>query len=241
MPRIRPFLAALLFTLGIERAYASEAVQFPAKDDVTVFGDFYPAATKDAPFILCFHMAGSNRAEYVEIAPHLANLGFQVLAIDQRSGGYSYDRVNETAKAYGKVATYEETIPDLEAAMAWAKQRSPASKLLIWGSSYSAALVIVLASRHPEVDGVLAFSPDESLGGNKVAEAAARMTQPVFVTSARPEADFATPIVKAIGSADKVQFIPKGYGAHGSGALWRPAPEPEEYWRAIEAFLAKFK
>lgn len=241
MRPIRLLLAVLLLALGIGSAHAGEAVQFLAKDGVTVFGEFYPAATKDAPFILCFHMADSNRAEYVEIAPHLASLGYQVLAIDQRSGGYSYDRVNETAKAYGKSATYEEAIPDLEAAMAWAKERSPASKLLIWGSSYSAALVIVLASRHPEVDGVLAFSPGESLGGNKVAEAAARMTQPVFVTSARPEADYVTPIVKAIGSADKVQFIPKGYGAHGSGAFWRPAPEPEEYWRATEAFLAKFK
>ena len=241
MPSIRTFLAALLFALGVGSAQASEPVQFPAKDGVMIYGDFYPAANADAPFILCFHMARANRGEYVEIAPHLVGLGFQVLAIDQRVGGYAYDRPNETLKHYRKAADFADAIPDLEAAMTWAKQRSPSSKLLIWGSSYSAGLVIVLAAQHPEVDGVLALSPGEDLGGTKVAEAAARMTQPIFITSDRSEAEPLQPLFKAVGSADKTQFIPKGYGAHGSGALWRPAPEAEEYWRAIEAFLAKFK
>lgn len=246
MPPARSLIAVFLIALGIGSAQArepvGEAVQFPARDGVTIFGDFYPAASKGAPFILCFHMARSNRGEYSEIAPRLITLGFQVLAIDQRSGGYSFDRANETAKAYGKVASFSEVMPDVEAAMAWAKQRAPASKLLLWGSSYSAELVIVAASQHPEVDGVLSFSPGEDLGaGTPVADAAAKMTQPIFITSSRPEADALMRIVNAIGSADKTHFIPKGYGAHGSGALWRPAPEPEEYWRAIGAFLAKFK
>ena len=70
---------------------------------------------------------------------------------------------------------------------------------------------------------------------------AARMKQPIFITSNRDEADAMMPIVKAIGSADKTHFIPKGYGSHGSAALLLPPPQPEEYWRAIEPFLARFK
>jgi len=49
-----------------------------------------------------FHQAGSNRGEYAMIGPMLAALGFNALAIDQRSGGNAWGRTNETVKRLGK-------------------------------------------------------------------------------------------------------------------------------------------
>jgi pimeloyl-ACP methyl ester carboxylesterase len=50
----------------------------------------------------------------------------------------------------------------MEEALAWARSSGNNGKVLLWGSSYSAALVLVLAAEHhDEVGGVLGFSPGE--------------------------------------------------------------------------------
>ena len=90
-----------------------------------------------------------------------------MLAIDQRSGGGEYGGKNRTVTALGRSASYDAALPDLEAALAWGRAHANGAPLLLWGSSYSAALVFVLASQHPaDVQGLLAFSqrvpkPDE--------------------------------------------------------------------------------
>lgn len=51
----------------------------------------------------------------------------------------------------------------MEAALEWAKAR-PFKRILVWGISYTAALVVLLAAYQPEIAGVIAFSPGEYLG-----------------------------------------------------------------------------
>jgi alpha-beta hydrolase superfamily lysophospholipase len=141
--------------------HASEPVTLTASDGVRVYGDFYSAASNTRPYILLFHQAGSNKAEYAPIAPLLVRLGFNCLAIDQRSGGGMWGHQNETVRHLGREAGYIDALKDLEAALAWARSQSNNGRVLVWGSSYSAALVFPLAASHqPEVSGVLAFSPD---------------------------------------------------------------------------------
>jgi dienelactone hydrolase len=104
----------------------------------------------------------ASSAEYAPIAPRLARAGFTVLAIDQRSGDGAFGGTNRTAAGLGRKATYEEALADLEAALAWAKANASGAPVVVWGSSYSAALVFLLAARHPgDVNGVVAFSPGE--------------------------------------------------------------------------------
>ena len=52
-----------------------------------VFGDLYRAKSSTRGLILMFHQAGSNYTEYSGIAPRVAALGWDCLAVDQRSGG----------------------------------------------------------------------------------------------------------------------------------------------------------
>lgn len=235
------FLGLLL--LGASAARAQEPVAFKAADGITVYGDYYAGTDATRPVILAFHQADFNRLEYREIAPRLVAEGFSVLAVDQRSGGNYGGVDNRTAKEAKGFWVYTDAMPDLEAALAWARAKHPNSKVIAWGSSYSASLAIILASKHKDVAGVLAFSPGEYFDGKpSVREAGKTVTVPVFITSrSDKEKVIAKLILDAIASKDKTQFIPQGTGVHGSSALLQPQGKAEEYWQAVDAFLAKFK
>ena len=168
----------LLFAAGLAMSpvpgHTADAISFTASDRVQVFADYYSAGSKAKPLILLFHQAGSNRGEYATIGPTLASLGFNALAIDQRSGGDAWGRTNETVKHLGKSTDYGEALLDLEAALQWAKSSGQTRSILVWGSSYSAALVFLLATEHRrEIKAVLAFSPGEYLRGSSTAWKAA--------------------------------------------------------------------
>jgi dienelactone hydrolase len=243
----RHFIAIVAFTLvllGVPYSgRAAEAVSFAAADGVIVFADYYPAGAKAKPLILLFHQAGSNRGEYATIAPALVTLGFNVLAVDQRSGGRLWGQANQTVEHLGRSTDYDTALRDLEAALQWAKASGESGPILVWGSSYSAALVFLLAARHPgEVAAVLAFSPGEYLGtSSSVRQAAAQLSLPIFVTSARDAEEIAAAkdILAKSPSSDKFQFVPQSAGVHGSSTL-RPDRNPqgaEENWSAVKTFL----
>ncbi len=239
----RLILAILVLALAGGQARAQEAVKFMARDGVTVFGDFYPAQSSRRGVILLFHQAGSNRGEYATIAPMLGKAGYDALAIDQRSGGTMWGRPNETAKALGKAAGYMDALPDLEAAVDFARKKSPGAPLLVWGSSYSSSLVFLLAAHHPEeIAALLSFSPGEYFSGVSVRESAARVKCPVFVTSASDaeEVAAAKQLLDAVPAAIKTQFVPR-HGIHGSSTLRQDtnASGAAEAWAAVNAFLER--
>jgi pimeloyl-ACP methyl ester carboxylesterase len=112
--------------------------------------------------ILLFHQAGANaRAEYGAIIPTLLEAGYAVLAIDQRNGGSRLGGTNRTVdgleeKSYG----YCEAYPDLVGALEFVDEQEYIGKRFVWGSSYSAALVIKLGAEYgDQISAVLAFSP----------------------------------------------------------------------------------
>src|SRR3546814_18364573 len=86
----------------------------------------------------------------------LVAAGYSALAIDARAGGDMYGH-NETVERMGGSKPYEEAIDDLDGAVRWA--RPIGLPVVLWGSSYSASLVILVASSYPEmVKAVLSFS-----------------------------------------------------------------------------------
>src|SRR6516165_6093085 len=242
-------IVELLFAAGLAISpapvHAAEVISFAASDRVQVFADYYSAGSKAKPLILLFHQAGSNRGEYATIAPMLVTLGFNALAIDQRSGSNAWNRTNETVKRLGKNTDYGEALLDLEAALRWAKSSGETGSILIWGSSYSASLVFLLAAEHVDIKALLAFSPGEYLHGTStVRKAAAQVSIPIFVTSAMDPKEIATAksILDVSPSPEKTQFVPQIGGVHGSSTL-REDQNPdgaEENWLAVKKFLAKF-
>ena len=224
--------------LAIGLALALGEVKMTAADGVNVYGVQGNATGKSRGLLLLFHSADESHEEYDSSAPRFNKIGFDTLAIDQRSGGYK----NRTAQEYKQTASYNDVLPDLEAALAWAGTNAPGKRVIVVGSSYSSALVFLLAAKHQgEIAAVMSFSPDEYLTPmGVVKESAQQVKVPVFISSARREADKARAILEAVGSSDKVQFVPKGTGVHGAFALVTPPIMSDEYWVAVKRFLAKF-
>jgi dienelactone hydrolase len=212
-----------------------------ADDGVIVHGAFYRSPNPKA-LILLFHQADSNKDEYSSIAPRLVAAGYSALAIDQRSGGRMFG-INETAAALGHTADYLEAKRDLQAALSWGEQQK--LPVILWGSSYSASLVFLVAAEHPEsVRAVLAFSPGEYFSSpTAVRNAAALVNAPIYATSAddRDEIEAARTILAVSPAKLKHQYVPRSGGVHGSSTLIA-ARDPDgatDNWHAVLAFLAQ--
>ena len=223
-------------------------VTFASKDGIPVSADLYMAYGNDAPLILLCHRANWSRGEYLEIAPKLNLLGFNAVAIDQRSGKTKNDVDNATKKAAeeaGKGTTYLDAAQDIQSAIEYASKLSK-KKIILWGSSYSSSLGFMLVkSNADKIAAYLAFSPGEyfaDLGkpADWVATEAKGVKVPVFVTSRPSEQKDAQPIFDAIENKDKTYFVPETESKHGSQALYELTPGNEASWGAVEAFLKRF-
>jgi len=132
---------------------------------------------------------------------------------------------------------------DLESSLRYARERYARGPLLAWGSSYSAALVLVVAGQERGIaDGVLAFSPGEYFpvapgSPTLVTDAARAIRVPVFITSARSETADWRPIYAALTPSLRRAYVPEADGRHGSSALLKETPGQEGYWQAVRGFL----
>ncbi len=241
---IRSILCAVAGLL-VATAHA-ETVALTAADGVKVHGDVWRAPGAKAPIIVAFHQAGSSAAEYAPIAPRLVKAGFTVLAIDQRSGDGAFGGTNRTAAPLGwRELSYDSALPDLEAALAWAKAEAHGAPVVVWGSSYSASLVFLLAAAHPgDVAAVVAFSPAEYLARKDAVRAAARkVTVPVYIdqSSGKDEIASSAAILKAVKSRDKQQLVAPAPSTHGSSTLRedKNGAGAEAHWQGVLAFLAR--
>ncbi len=240
------FLAVLLF-VSIP-AKGKETITFKSSDGLEITADLYLAHDLTKPFIILFHQAGWSRGEYLGIAPKLNELGFNCMAVDQRAGGSINEVTNETnkrAKEQNKKTRWIDALADMQAAVDYVNKNYAKGKLIVWGSSYSSALVIPLASENQNiVDGSLSFSPGEYFteqGKSEtfVTDAAKKLTIPVFITSAKNEKEQWAKIFEAIPSKTKTSFLPSTDGNHGAKALWSYFGDSKDYWTAVNNFLKK--
>ena len=250
--RIGFFCVMFVFAWGLAASGQKEVfktITFNSKDGMKITADLYMPHPATAPFIVLFHQARSSRGEYRAIAPELNDLGINAMAVDLRSGGTLHGVVNETAKlaAAGRAsATYMDALPDMIAAIGLARKEYARGKLIIWGSSYSASLALVIAGeKAAAVDAVLAFSPGEYFsdlgkGSNYVVDGADKITVPVFITSMPEEQYNWSAIYEGIPSAKKVRFLPATDGVHGSSMLLASSSASREVWTAVKAFLKQF-
>ena len=227
---------------------AFQVIDFATAGGIRARADLYSPNHESSTLIILFHQAGWSRGEYREIAPKLVALGYKVLAVDQRSGR----GVNGVRNATFRRATtrrlktgYLDAYPDLVAALDYAVKTLAPRDIVVWGSSYSAALVFRLAAeRADDVAAVLAFSPGEYFRRRQrsdyIQSFAKRVRDPVFVTSAKSERAQAKPIYDAVPAKEKILFTPASLGQHGSRALWAKWSDNDVYWAAVIAFLKEY-
>ncbi len=229
--------------------YASvkTTIKFKSLDNVVITADLYISnINKKTPFIVLFHQAGWSRGEYSGIALKLNALGYNCMAVDLRSGGEIRGVENLTKKdavKKGKSTTYIDAMQDIKASLLYAREHFAKGKLIAWGSSYSAALVIkIVGDDNKLADKVISFSPGEyftkyNKAPDWIKQSAKKLRVPIFITSAKNEKKYWQPIYNAINS-NKSFYLPiKTNGHHGSRSLWSRYGDNTGYWRAVKGFL----
>ena len=218
-------------------ALAGEPLTLHAADGVTVYGTLSQAQPHGRSIALLFHQAHANRHEYDSVVPALQKLGLDTLAIDQRSGGGLFGGHNETVAKLGASADYLAALPDLEAALAWARAQHYA-RIVAVGSSYSSSLVIVLAAKHPQgLSAIASFSPGEYFDDkNQIKQAAARVTLPFYITTDPAEAGDVAEVLRDAHGANVVHYQPK-VGVHGASTLVA-ARDPGGWQANLASFTA---
>lgn len=225
------------------RDHLYTTINFTSPDGLTVYADYYAKYGRHNPLIILYHQAGFSRGEFRNIAPRLMDLGFNVLAVDLRSG----DIVNQVTNLTNKEAIkqrkwtgFTDAIPDLEAAHNYAKNTIKTKKIIYWGSSYSASLGFYMAAKYPkDYKALIAYSPGEyfKIENKNIAYFASNVKIPVYTSSARNEESSWRPIYNSVKSKKRFYLPSKTKGHHGTIALSVFNDDAEENWQAIIPFL----
>lgn len=234
--------ALILIGLFPLLVHGQQKIEFSSEDNLTVHGWYYEHDNASGSIAL-FHQAGSNaRAEYATIANRLVEAGYRVLAIDQRKGGSRLGGENLTAAQVDEASlSYCDAYPDLEAATRYLYQKG-GEKVVVWGSSYSAALVLKLSIDHPDmVKAVLAFSP---ASGTPMGDCSATIyidSLKVPTMALRPGSEAAIESVRDQLNhfeAQGMETYVSPEGVHGSSML-NPerATDAEATWKQVLRFL----
>ncbi len=236
------FLSILLSGFFFSGIQAQDEVTFKAKDGLTVYATDY-IIDKDKPYILLFHQAGYSKGEFKEIAPKLLKLGYNCLAVDLRSGGDVNFVPNETAAGARKLhlpSSYLDAKQDIEAAIdyVYGKSNQP---VVLFGSSYSASLALLVGKTDDRVKAIIAFSPGEYLKPEiNVAFSIEHTKKPVFAACSQREFVYVEEMLKGISLNYKTIFKPQDNpGTHGAKALWDDCKASNEYWLALYLFFKK--
>lgn len=233
-------LVSILFA-SAALSQGQQTVTFSSADGVVVTADHYVVSTQN-PYLILLHQAGYSRGEYRETASKLANLGFNCLAVDLRSGDEVNFIKNQTAAdAIEKQCAHDyfSARVDLQAAINFVANRSKKPIILV-GSSYSASLALIEAAENFKITAVVAFSPGDYFDGNvKIKEATSGLCIPILLLSTKLEYARMKELLDHVSPKYLNYFRPSaGEGVHGSRALWEQNPNNQEYWMALSQFFS---
>jgi len=112
-----------------------------------IHGWWIPAAEKSAPALLYFHGNGSNNGDLIEIAALFHSLGVSLLFIDYRGYGKSSPIFpNETRVYEDAEASWQYLTTELQ---------TPPQQAFVYGHSLGGAIAIELATKHPDMGGLI--------------------------------------------------------------------------------------
>lgn len=220
-----------------------ETITFPSIDGLSITADVYKVNDKPISILLC-HQAGFSRGEYKDTALQLNELGYSVIAIDQRSGNVANDVINETAKlakSKNLPTTFLDARQDIEAAIDYIYKNNDSQKIILVGSSYSATLALLIADENDKVKAVASFSPGEYFKGMNIQESIKGLSKPTFVTASLLETEALSVLVSKMSTDSLIHYKPSEKGIHGSRALWKTTEGTDGYWSAFKDFLNGLK
>ncbi len=216
-------------------------ITFPSKDSLTIYADIYETKAGPVKLLLC-HQAGYSKGAYINTGILLSQLGYNAMAIDQRSGEKANNIDNQTyfeAVANEFSTNYIDAKQDIEAAIDFLYDYNDSIPIILVGSSYSASLCLIIGNHNPKVKAIAAFSPGEYLEDISVSQELDSLDKPIFVTSSKLEISQTNQLIANVDSSLVTQFKPEVEGVHGARALWKETEGHKEYWKAFLTFLKK--
>ncbi len=192
--------------------------------DGDIYADEYMIAEEN-PTILLFHQGGgSARGEYGFLIPYLLELEYNVIAPDLYGGGDRFGEPNRTMAARPEPVDFSfcDAEPGVVAVLEYGRTRGQ-GPIVLWGSSYSAALVVTVGAKQPEnIAAVLAFSAagGEPMTGCRPESSADKLTMPTLVVRPRTEMeiDSVREQMEALQRAGLQSYV-TATGSHGSSVL----------------------
>lgn len=220
---------------------AYEKVEFKSKDGTVLRGWFIPADTASPVTIIVLHGLGSNSGDMLPGSIFLRNGGkWNLFFMDLRGHGIS----EGSRTSLGPLE-----LEDFEAGLAYLKTSKPeaSQRLGMYGHSLGAAVAIVAADTHPELEAIAAESPFYSISNTVRRFSWIYYGIPYFpfiplallftsIRLKRPIGDFAP--VKAIGKiAPRPLFMIQAerdlrMPTWEAEVLYKEAKEPKEWWVA---------
>lgn len=215
---------------------SGDLVLMVAKDKTRIYGSKYQSTHNNSKIVLLFHQADSNRMEYEPLLSKIHIAGFDTMAVDQRSGGTLWGFDNATVKRLGQSSEYKDAYTDLEAALEYVVKRKYKT-IVVVGSSYSASLAIVLASKNSDkIVAVVAFSPGEYFSDkNWIKNSAAKLKVPLYVTGATNEKQQVEEVMVKMNDNDVTYYQPLN-SKHGA-STFRQDKNPEGYKENMDNFI----
>lgn len=238
---IMRIITCFLFFIGLLLpATGQKKVSFKAADGLSVTADLY-LQNPEQPFILLFHQSNYSRGEFNEIAPKLLNLKYNCLSVDLRSGGEVNFVENQTALLASQEKIQHGMLDaktDIQAAIQYAGNYN-SLPLILFGSSYSASLALMVANGNSNVKAVVAFSPGEYFRPMlTLKEVLKGFDKKVFVASTCNEYGYLVKMLAEIPEHNTTFFTPKNCpGISGAKALWESSDSSPEYWLALFMFF----
>ncbi len=238
----------ILVILGVffllSTSKSQETVTFDAADGLKITANLYEIDST-LPYLILFHQAGSSKGEYRETAIKMIKLGYNILAVDLRSGDEINFVTNETAalaKKTGKNNSMLDAKQDIIAAIDWAYYKSN-KEVVILGSSYSASLCLLVGKINPKVKAIVAFSPGEYFKPQiDIKKTLKGLKKPIFIACSQREISYVMEMTAFVDTKYKTIFSPKtGIGEHGSKSLWKSCKTNKEYWLALMMFFNNIK
>ncbi len=233
------YCTVAIFCLSVF-SFSQDRVSFQAADGLEITADLYEL-NETNPYVLLFHQNGSSRGEFHEIAGRLTKFGYNCLAVDLRSGVEENYVQNESAKRAKEMGIAHDLIDcrkDIEAAIAYAYEKS-GKKVVLFGSSFSASLSLIIGKDNPNVNAVVAFSPGEFfLSDFRVSELLADYSKPIFAAGMKREEPYLIDMLTLVPDDKKTIFVPEtNQGGYGTKALWESNSSSFEYWLSLMIYF----
>lgn len=188
-------------------------------DNEKVHGWWIPSSEQFAPVLLYFHGNGSNNGDLVDIAAIFHNLGLSVLLVDYRGYGKSSPNFpNETRVYEDALAAWKYLTKD--------RQIKP-ENIFVYGHSLGGAVAIELATKHPEMAGLIIESTFTSIKDMATLDKFLQMFPLNLIVTQRFNSiakvkSLQTPLLILHGANDEI--IP----FHMSKKLFNAAPQPKQ-------------